>query len=308
MAYASRSGRARTSQKRPQAFGVCFRCGIWHNRVDLSFQYDWRGTSLQNLYILVCERCNDVPQEQLRAIQLPADPTPVYFPSVEQFEAAETDYRTTLPIPIDPIVGIPVPAQTALRVTQDGQNRIPQPIGCPEGLIQNAVMPWNGGVQKAFAVQLAILSVTANGTATVSVTCSKPHGLKTNAQISAEGLTAANGFHSVTVVTATAFTFLVAYDIPAGSLLAPATRIGGLFNEAGDPIYNQNGEQMGLESGTPPGAPLIITADAGLPYASETIPPLGCGVGNGGMSGENLLNQAGEQIYNQAGDPILTSG
>lgn len=304
MAYASRSGRARTSIKRPQAFFVCDRCGIWGNRADGIWQYEWRGTSLQNLWILVCHRCLDVPQEQLRAIQLPADPVPIWQPRVEQFEAAETNYRTTLPIPTDPITGLPIPAQTSLRVTQDSQNRITQPIGCPEGLVQNAVMPRNGGQQKSYAVPLAILSVTANGTATVNVTCSKPHGLTTNDQISAEGLTCANGFHSVTVLTATAFTFLTAYDIAAGSLLQPATRIGGLFNQAGQPVYNQNGIQLDLESGPAPGDALIVTADAGLPYGSDTIPPLGCKPVR--TAGGPLLNQSGQQIYNQAGQPILT--
>jgi hypothetical protein len=304
MAYASISGHARTSLRNPRAFGVCFRCSRWFNRDRLRFQHDYRGTSIVNLWILVCEYCYDTPNAQLRAIQLPADPTPVYFPSVEQFAAAETDYRSTLPIPIDPITGLPVPAQTALRVTQDGQNRIPQPIGCPEGLVQNAVMPYNGGTQQAFAVPLSILSVTANGTATVSVTCSRPHGLTTNGQISAEGLTAANGFHSVTVVSATAFTFLTAYNIPAGSLLAPSTVIGGLFNQAGQPIYNQEGIQMNLEPGPSPGSPRIITADAGLPYASQTIPPLGCRPVRPGAA-QGLENQAGQQIYNQAGQPIF---
>lgn len=308
MAYASRSGRARTSLRRPQAFGVCYRCGIWYNRVDLSFQYDWRGTALQNLYILVCQRCLDTPQEQRRAIQLPADPVPVYWPSVEQFAAAETDYRTTLPIPTDPITGLPVPARTALRVTQDGQNRIPQEIGCPEGLVQNAVMPFNGGTQEAFAVPLDILSVTANGTATVSVTCSRPHGLTTNGQVSCEGLVAGNGFHSVTVLSATAFTYLTANNIAAGSLLGPMTLIGGLFNQAGNPIYNQYGVQIGLRSGPSPGAPRIITADVGLPYAAQTIPPLGCKPGAGAQSGENLLNQAQQQIYNESGESMFSDG
>jgi len=273
--------------------------------VDLRFQFDWRGTALQNLYILVCEPCYDTPQEQLRAIQLPADPTPVYFPSVEQFALDENDYRTTLPVPVDPVTSLPMPAQTALRVTEDSQNRTTQPFGCPEGLVQNAVMPYNGAVQKAYAVPLAILSVTANGTATVSVTCSKPHGLKTDAQISAEGLAAANGFHSVNVVTATAFTYLVAYDIPAGSLLSPATRIGGLFNQDGQPIYNQNGEQIGLECGPSPSAPRIITADVGLPYATATITPVGCRPPRLARGG-SLLNQGDQQIYNQGGEPIST--
>ena len=157
--------------------------------------------------------------------RLPADPSPIYFPSVEQFEQDETDYRTTLPIPIDPIVGIPVPAKTALRVTEDCQNRITQPVGAPVGLEQSAVMPWNGGVQKAFGVPLNVLSVVANGTATVQVTCSKAHGLETNSQVSIEGLERANGFYSVTVLTATAFTYMTANNVAAGSLLTPTTRI-----------------------------------------------------------------------------------
>jgi len=242
MAYASQSGRARTSSKKPQAFAVCMRCGLWYNRVDLNFQYDWRGTALQNLYILVCERCTDTPQEQLRAIQLPADPTPVYFPSVENFADAETDYRSTLPGTIDPVTNIPIPS-TTLRVTEDCQNRITQPLGQPEGLSQQAVMPYNGGVQKAFGVPLSVLSVTANGTATVSVTCSKVHGLQPDSQVSIEGLTAANGFYSVNVLTATAFTYTTASNVPAASLLTPTTR--------------------------------IVTALVGLPYGSVAIPPAG---------------------------------
>jgi hypothetical protein len=239
MAYASRSGRARTSTKKPSAFYVCDRCGIWGNRVDGQWQMEWRGTSLQNLWILVCRRCLDVPQEQLRAIQLPADPVPIWQPRIENFADAETDYRSTLPGTVDPITGIPIPS-TTLRVTEDCQNRITQPIGIPDGLEQNAVMPYNGGVQKAFGVPLSLLSVIANGTATIAVTCSKPHGLQTDGQISAEGLTAANGFYSVIVVSATAFTYMMASNVAAASLLTPTTR--------------------------------IVTALVGLPYGSPAIP------------------------------------
>jgi hypothetical protein len=175
---------------------------------------------------------------------LPADPTPIYWPSVEQFEQDETDYRSTLPIPTDPITSLPIPAAAALRVTQDCQNRITQPIGAPAGLEQNAVMPYNGGVQKAFDVPLAVLSVTSNGTQIVTVTCSKTHGLKTDSQVSIEGLSVlpANGFYSVNVLTATAFTYMAQADIPAQSLLTPTAR--------------------------------VVTALVGLPYGSKTIPPV----------------------------------
>jgi len=245
MAYASRAGRARVSARKPEAQAVCDRCGLWYNLVDLEWQYDWRGTSLQNLWIRVCRRtCLDVPQEQLRAIQLPADPVPVWQPRVENFAYAETDYRNTVPGTVDPVTGIQIPS-TTLRVTDDCENRITQPIGAPNGLDQNAVMPYNGAIQKAFGVPLSLLSVTANGSATISVTCSKVHGLQTNGQIAVEGLAnpSACGFYSVTVTTAVAFTYMTYGDIPAGGLLTPATR--------------------------------MITALVGLPYGSETIPQVG---------------------------------
>jgi hypothetical protein len=44
---------------------------------DLSWQYDFRGNSLKNLRLLVCERCLDEAQEQLRPVILPPDPVPV---------------------------------------------------------------------------------------------------------------------------------------------------------------------------------------------------------------------------------------
>lgn len=132
MAWASRSGRARTSATNPQAFGVCYRCGFWHNRVDLQFQWDWRGAALQNLYVLVCRRCLDVPQQQLRAIVLPPDPVPVYIPSTEPFFADETSPLSTIDNSIDPVTGIPVPGGSPL-VTDGGALLVPQQTGAPSG-------------------------------------------------------------------------------------------------------------------------------------------------------------------------------
>lgn len=241
MSYASKAGRARVSAKNPQAQAVCDRCGIWYNLVNLNWQFDWRGTALQNLWLRVCRRCLDVPQAQLRSINLPADPTPVWQPRVENFEAAENDYRTTLPGAVDPITGTPIPSQLR-RVTQDGQNLVEQPYGIPTGLEQNAVMPYDGVVQKHFGVVLSVVSIISNGTGTVFVTCSQPHGLVNNDQISAESLTDRNacGFYSITMFTATLFTYTVVNNIPAGSLLTPTTR--------------------------------IVTALVGLPYGFESIP------------------------------------
>lgn len=70
-------GRARIDPRRPSALGVCDRCGSLYNLVDLSWQYQWRGTNLQNIRQLVCQSCYDLPQEQLKLIILPPDPVPV---------------------------------------------------------------------------------------------------------------------------------------------------------------------------------------------------------------------------------------
>jgi hypothetical protein len=88
-------------------------------------------------------------------------------------------------------------------------------------------MPYNGAVQRPYGVALPILSVTSDGSCTVTVTCYAVHNLHTPNQIAAAGLTygPANGFYSITVLTATAFSYQTYAPIPAQSLLAPTSRI-----------------------------------------------------------------------------------
>jgi hypothetical protein len=200
---------------------------MWYNRDQLNFQHEWRGATLQNIYILVCKHCYDTPQENIRAITLPADPTPIFYPSVEDFLAADTNWRSISQTPVyDPNTGIPIPS-TTLRVTEDCNNRTTLPFGRPVGLDQNAVMPFNGAVEKAFGVPLSVLSVSSNGTDTVTVTTSTMHNLHTDDQVSIQGLAYryANGSYSVTVLTATAFTYMTYAPVPTQALLTPTTRI-----------------------------------------------------------------------------------
>ena len=89
MAYASRCGKATTNPRKPQATGVCDRCNQWWDHYRLRWQFDWAGASLINKRILVCPRCVDKPQQQLRAIILPADPVPIRNPRPEPFEDDE---------------------------------------------------------------------------------------------------------------------------------------------------------------------------------------------------------------------------
>jgi hypothetical protein len=232
VSYASKAGRARADPSNPQAQAVCDRCGIWTRFNRLQWQFQWRGPLRQNTRVLVCEYCLDVPNEQRRSIAVPADPTPVMNARVQDYAEAETDFQTiTAPTVYDPTTGIPIPSTTTL-LTEDGQNLTTQPFGPGPfgrhvGLEQDAVMPLNDDV--IYAVKLPILSVIANGTDVVSVTCYEPHNLVTNAQISIEGLNvkSANGFYSVTVTTATAFFYQTNTAIPAGSLLQSVTVING---------------------------------------------------------------------------------
>ena len=243
MSYASQSGRAKTSATNPQAHAICDRCGFRYNHAELKWQYDWRGAMIQNIKILVCDTCYDTPQEQLRSIVVPADPTPIINARTQDFETAETNYQTvSAPPVIDPETGIPIPPSVILQ-TQNGQNLTTQPYGQPVGLTQPAVMPLKGTT--AYAVKLPVLSVSSNGTTVTTVTCSAVHNLTTNDQISVEGISNVNacGFYSVTVTTATAFTYETADTIAAASLYTPTTR--------------------------------IITASVGLPYGYTQIPQVG---------------------------------
>ena len=132
MGYASKLGRARISSRRPQAAAICDRCGFAYSHSDLSWQYDWAGASLINKRILVCDTCNDVPNAQLRAIVVPADPVPIQNPRTQDYVAASTDYRTTQGNTVNAQTGIPVPGGDT-RITQDGDTRVTQQTGEPPG-------------------------------------------------------------------------------------------------------------------------------------------------------------------------------
>lgn len=209
MAYASQSGRARTSVNNPQAFSVCDRCSQWVNHIDLRPQTIVAGATLLNINLLVCARCWDTPNENLRAIVLPADPQPIVNPRVEHFVYDETTGPT-------------------------------QPYGPPVGLQQYATSPQSGSTH--YDVKISVLSILANGTNLVAVTCSAPHNLVTNNQIAVEGLSnrGATGFYSVVVTSATAFQYTTFANVAAGQLVTPTT--------------------------------LMITVNVGLPYNNVTIP------------------------------------
>lgn len=125
-------GRARVSARNPQAFGICDRCGFLYNHNRLSWQFDWAGASLINKRILVCDTCNDTPQQQLRSIVIPADPVPIQNPRTQDYATAETDRRITQGNTTNQRTGIPVPGGDT-RITQNDRTRVTQQTGEPPG-------------------------------------------------------------------------------------------------------------------------------------------------------------------------------
>lgn len=99
-------GRAQISRSNPRALALCDRCGARVNHDRLDWQFEYAGPKLINLRLLVCQRCNDTPQEQLRTIILPPDPTPIANPRPEFFVNADNPIST---IGADPILLLTAP-------------------------------------------------------------------------------------------------------------------------------------------------------------------------------------------------------
>lgn len=208
-------GRAKVSTKNPEAFAICDNCGFQYNHSELRWQFQWAGNKLVNLRQLVCRRCNDLPQNQLRAIVLPADPMPIMNPRVPNYPLAETDYRTTSgQNTVDPTTGIPIPGNT-LRITENDDFRVTQETGEPPygtnqkpGTDPNAVTFRN------------ISNAANNGSGLIRITVSTTNGMITGQDVTIRdvlGTTEANGNWTVTVVNVTQFdlqnsTFTNAYS------------------------------------------------------------------------------------------------
>lgn len=99
--------RVRVSARNPRAAAICDRCSIPTNHDRLKWQYQYSGLRLQNLRILVCDRCLDIPNRQVGAKPISPDPIPIMNARPEPFTVTgigydETDYMTTE----FPIVGI----------------------------------------------------------------------------------------------------------------------------------------------------------------------------------------------------------
>lgn len=143
MGWASKLGRARISASAPQAAGQCDRCGFIFTHSTLKFQMDYAGAGLINKNMLVCDRCLDVPQDQLRSIVIPADPLPINNPRPANFEAQRTDKRITIgPTTTDPRTSLQTRSGDT-RTSEDNDTRIVEKNGDdmlkPKVIVRNRI-------------------------------------------------------------------------------------------------------------------------------------------------------------------------
>lgn len=194
-------GRAKVSTRNPEAFAICDDCGFLFNHSELRWQLQWSGNKLVNLKQLVCRRCNDIPQTQLRAIVLPADPMPVLNPRVQNYQAASTDYRTTSgQNTVDPITGIPIPGNT-MRITENDDYRVTQQTGEPPG--GKNTLP---GTDPNAVTYRVISNAADNGSGLIRLTVNTTSGVITGQQVTVGdvvGTTEANGNWTITVISLT---------------------------------------------------------------------------------------------------------
>lgn len=203
MAYASRSGRARTSPSTPRAFGVCDRCALWCNHHQLKWQFDWAGASLINKRLLVCDRCYDEPQQQLRAIVIPADPVPIVNPRIEPYAWDEIDRRQVSGYnEVDPETGIPIPLGYTRVTTKDDDPtddvRVTQQTGEPPG--GKNQLP---GTDPNSVTYRNITGVANNGIGFIRVSVNTTSGMQTGQRVNVQevvGVPNANGQFYITVV------------------------------------------------------------------------------------------------------------
>lgn len=94
---------APTNSNEPVPVGFCDRCNSINYLHELNWQFDWRGPDLVNLFLRVCRRCYDVPQEQGRVIIIGPDPVPLKDPRPGWWatEQAETGVPPIPPYVID---------------------------------------------------------------------------------------------------------------------------------------------------------------------------------------------------------------
>ena len=94
------SPHAPVSISHPVPWRCCDRCGARWSYPKTGWQFDWRGASLANLRLIVCPRCDDLPQPNGRKpVWLSPEPRPVRDPRPG---FAATQMQGSVPTPNTP--------------------------------------------------------------------------------------------------------------------------------------------------------------------------------------------------------------
>lgn len=124
------SSRAYADMAHPESWGTCDRCNFRYLHKDLVYQFDWRGTSLSNLRILVCTAtCLDIAQEQERTILVGPDPIPVLNPR-PGWQATQEGYTVAADI-LELVDGDILPPSSAGLGNNHGVLYLTSPSGWP---------------------------------------------------------------------------------------------------------------------------------------------------------------------------------
>jgi hypothetical protein len=178
--------------------------------------------------MLVCETCYDTPQEQLRAIIVPADPVPIVNPRVEPYAWDEIDrrqvsgYDTTSQATGIPVQAGPSRATTIDNTVPDGIRVTQQTGEAPGGKNQ---LP---GTDPNAVTFRNIVSVTNNGIGIIRVTVSVTSGFITGQRVIVQevgGVTNANGRWTITVINPQQF------DLQGSSFSGAYTSGGYVIND-----------------------------------------------------------------------------
>lgn len=111
-------GRATVNPAAPEPWGTCDRCGVMVNYYTLSWQFEYRGLALQNIRLLVCPRCLDIPFPFNQPIIVPPDPEPVQDPRPAFW--AQEEGQNQQPVDID-IQNVLATQGLGFILTEDGK-------------------------------------------------------------------------------------------------------------------------------------------------------------------------------------------
>lgn len=129
--------RAEVDPFSPRGWATSDRNGHVGNLERMQFQFEWRGSTVQNTRVLVHEDELDIPQRQLGTLFIPPDPPPLFGARPENYDIDEQPVST--------------------RYTMDGRIRI---IPSPMPYISNRIVTTPGNLPTfAVPIQSGVVAV-----------------------------------------------------------------------------------------------------------------------------------------------------